>query len=168
MSIGIYKLTSINGKSYIGQSKNLERRCREFYCFNKPYTSKGSKIDNARLTFKGKKYWTYEVLEYCNKEDLNDKEIYYIDKYDTFFNGYNSDKGGKPIPPRNHASYDKTGANNPKAKKVIQLSLTNKYIATYDTINDASKVTGANPSAINMVCKGKRKTAKGFHWKYAI
>lgn len=37
----------------------------------------------------------FEVLEECNKDELNDKEIYYIDFYNTLYpNGYNKTKGG--------------------------------------------------------------------------
>lgn len=37
----------------------------------------------------------------------------------------------------------------------------------YVSINDASRKTGINASTIWSVCKGKRKTAGGYHWKYA-
>lgn len=37
----------------------------------------------------------------------------------------------------------------------------------YNSITEASKQTGANKSKIVAVCKGKRKTAGGYHWEYA-
>lgn len=36
----------------------------------------------------------------------------------------------------------------------------------YKSINEASRKTGVDASAISKVCKGKYKTAGGFHWKY--
>ena len=36
----------------------------------------------------------------------------------------------------------------------------------YKSINEASRKTGVDASAIGKVCKGKHKTAGGFHWKY--
>ena len=36
----------------------------------------------------------------------------------------------------------------------------------YKSINEASRKTGVDASAIGKVCKGKYKTAGGFHWKY--
>ena len=36
----------------------------------------------------------------------------------------------------------------------------------YEKIRDAMNDTGANETKINAVCKGVRKTAGGFHWKY--
>ena len=38
--------------------------------------------------------FSFEILEECSKEDLDDREIYYISKYDSYFNGYNQTTGG--------------------------------------------------------------------------
>jgi hypothetical protein len=37
-------------------------------------------------------YW---IVEECQPEELDEKEIYYIAKYDTYYNGYNSTLGGR-------------------------------------------------------------------------
>ena len=37
----------------------------------------------------------------------------------------------------------------------------------YDSCTNASKETGINKTCINDVCRGKQKTAGGFHWEYA-
>ena len=37
---------------------------------------------------------------------------------------------------------------------------------TYDKIKDAAEDSGASASKINAVCRGSRKTAGGYHWKY--
>jgi group I intron endonuclease len=96
MEIGIYKWTSPSGKSYIGQAINLKKRWREFRRpSNIYYTSKGSAIDNARAKYPDyDNQWQYEILEYCKEEELDEKETYYIDYYDTFHNGYNATRGG--------------------------------------------------------------------------
>ena len=39
--------------------------------------------------------FTWELLEKCSKEDLNDKENFYIELYDSYNYGYNSNKGIK-------------------------------------------------------------------------
>lgn len=38
----------------------------------------------------------------------------------------------------------------------------------FETINDAVKKTGVRSSDISMVCSGKRKTAGGMRWEYAV
>lgn len=94
MSSGIYKWTSPNGKSYIGLSVNLKKRKKEFLKFKIVYTSKGSAIDNARQKYNNESYWQYEILEYCSISQLNEREKYYIEKYNTYYCGYNSTFGG--------------------------------------------------------------------------
>ena len=36
----------------------------------------------------------------------------------------------------------------------------------YKSINEASRKTGIDASSISKACKGKNKTAGGYHWKY--
>ena len=72
MISGIYKWTSPNGKSYIGQAQNLKKRKREFLT-KEIYTSKGSAIDNARHKYKDFTKWSYEILEECAVEEINEK-----------------------------------------------------------------------------------------------
>lgn len=41
-----------------------------------------------------------------------------------------------------------------------------EFIRTFPSIEEASQETGADGSHITKVCKGQRKTAGGFHWKF--
>lgn len=96
---GIYKITNPKGKVYIGQSVNVEHRFYEY-----------SLIKNCESQIKLfrslKKYGptnhTFELLEECNADILNEKERYYQDYYDVLSkNGLNckltttNDKSGK-------------------------------------------------------------------------
>ena len=51
-------------------------------------------------------------------------------------------------------------------KKVNQYDLNGNFIKTWDCIIQAAKYYGINRSLITDVCKGRRKTAKGFIWRY--
>lgn len=88
---GIYKLTNhLNGKSYIGQSKQLTTRKYQHLNTNK---HKLILKDTQGIDFKNHIMW--EVLEYCPQEMLNQREQYYINKYNTLYpNGYNQQSGG--------------------------------------------------------------------------
>ena len=60
--IGIYKITNkINGKVYIGQSNNIERRKREHFDWNK--TSK--QYIDIIIRDLGQENFSFEVLEEC-------------------------------------------------------------------------------------------------------
>lgn len=39
--------------------------------------------------------FSFEIIEECKKEELNDKEKYWINYFNTFFNGYNLTTGGQ-------------------------------------------------------------------------
>ena len=89
--IGIYKITNkINKKCYIGQSINIKERF---------YGHKSSE-NNVYLRNAFKKYgidnFIFEVIEECKREELNQKEIYYIKLYKSTNRkfGYNLSPGG--------------------------------------------------------------------------
>lgn len=94
----IYKFTNnINGHSYIGQTINPKSRYQDHV----GRVKKNSGIDTAIAKY-GAENFSYEVLYEtpllpCSqvKDLLNEKEIYYINKYDTYNNGYNQTLGGK-------------------------------------------------------------------------
>lgn len=63
----------------------------------KPSTQKrkGSyKIYNAMSKYGKENFWCELLEDDIPIEQLNEKEIYYIEKYDSYYNGYNSTKGG--------------------------------------------------------------------------
>lgn len=59
-------------------------------------------------------------------------------------------------------------ARKKKSKPIIQLTLDNKFIKEWDSITEAAHSLGCDSSLIMRVCQGKKKTAKGFHWKYKL
>lgn len=83
--IGIYKIENlINHKIYIGQSIHIERRWSE-HCF--PSTKS---IISAAIKKYGKENFSFQILEECFPEELDEKEIFYINKFNCIApNGYN-------------------------------------------------------------------------------
>ena len=55
-----------------------------------------------------------------------------------------------------------TLSKHPRAKKVMRI----EDMQIFSCIIEASMKTQTNPKSITMVCRGKRNTAGGFHWKY--
>jgi group I intron endonuclease len=92
----IYKATSPSGKSYIGQTKDeIKNRWRDH-----SYDAFDSKKDHCKLLNRairkyGKDAFTLECLEHCSIYDLDEKEAFYITKYNTMKPfGYNLKVGG--------------------------------------------------------------------------
>ena len=89
--IGIYKIENlINGKVYIGQSIHIERRWQE-HC----QPSSRSLIGKAIQKY-GKEHFTFQVLEECMEEQLDEIEERYISEYNSVVpNGYNIETASK-------------------------------------------------------------------------
>ena len=89
----IYKTTNlINGKIYIGQKKST-------IFLDSDYLGSGVRLKSA-IKHYGKENFKVELLEECySREQLNDREIYYIGKYNSqdLTIGYNLTKGGDGV-----------------------------------------------------------------------
>lgn len=93
---GIYKIENlINGKVYIGKSINIQHRFRAHKndSFNPKSKSYNSAIYRAIRKY-GIENFSFEVIEECKEEFLNERETFWIDYYQSFGNGYNLTPGG--------------------------------------------------------------------------
>ena len=89
--IGIYKITNPKGKTYIGQSTDIENR---IYKGHKYGVGSGKKLKNS-LSKYGFENHKIKILEECSIEDLTKRETYWILQYNSYKKGLNStEKGG--------------------------------------------------------------------------
>ena len=91
---GIYKITNqVTKECYIGQSVDISKRWKDHAkCGLGIDTPAGNKLYKAMQTY-GIWNFSWEVLEQCSKDLLDEKEKYYIDLYDSYNFGYNSNTG---------------------------------------------------------------------------
>ncbi len=91
---GIYKITNIlDNKCYIGQSVDIYKRwCDHCKCGCGIDTPKNNKL-YAAMEQDGIENFTFELLEECPREELNKKEAFYIDLYESNDYGYNQTIG---------------------------------------------------------------------------
>ena len=80
------------GKKYIGQTVKEKHRKRQH--INHCKTGVDNKFYRAVRKY-GWDNFVYGIIDDYNDEILNEQEIFYIDKYDTYRNGYNSTIGGE-------------------------------------------------------------------------
>ena len=59
----------------------------------------------------------------------------------------------------------KAGKNHHNSRAVLQLK-DGKIINSFDSLNEATRATGAHHSGISMCCNGKIKKHKGYQWRY--
>lgn len=92
MSIGIYKIISPSGKIYLGQSINIEKRFNQYKNLHKKGI--GNKLYNSFIKY-GIKNHIFEIIEECSVDQLNEREIYWINFYNSIIGGLNIREGGE-------------------------------------------------------------------------
>lgn len=93
---GVYKITDQATKeAYIGQSVNIANRWRDHLKAGiGAMAASSSNQLYAAIKRDGIENFSFELLEECNREELNDKEKFFIDLYSTNKTGLNITKGG--------------------------------------------------------------------------
>lgn len=122
--VNIYKITnSINGKVYIGQTVNkLNIRFNQHinYASRAKETGKALYYLSKAILKYGRDAFTISLIETINEDIANEREIYWIEYFNSYESGYNLNKGGhfrqrpeskKYIPTESHK------LNMSKAKK---------------------------------------------------
>lgn len=147
----------ISKKSYIGQTINgLKRRVQSHISKAKNTDIKTVKFHNALRKYKPED-WEWSIIESnIPKEHLDEKEIYYIDIHDTYYNGYNSTLGGSniTIPAKVYKLYHK---NHGWVEMTVQ-EFSDVYSIKKNTI--ASVACGQRKQAFGW-CKNIRNKDKG-------
>lgn len=177
---GIYKITCLpTNKSYIGQSISIKRR----WATHKRELAAGihyNKYLQRAYDKYGKENFTYEILELCSKDKLNEREQFYIKIFDSFENGYNSDLGGHNTSGEANPMAGKAGKLSPRyIDNLYQLSMDGEIVAEFESANLASKaVKGQTAHILDCLQSWKkhrssaigktpeRFTHKGFYWIY--
>lgn len=93
---GIYKITNLlTGDCYIGQAIDINKRWKEHCkCGLGIDTPLGNKLYKAMMDY-GLQNFAFEILEECPKQQLNEKEKFFIELYQAKDFGYNATGGNK-------------------------------------------------------------------------
>jgi len=89
--IGIYMyIDKTNNKKYIGQSTNIEHR-------KKAHRNSNDTPFDKILKQKGEQNFDFKIIELCSIEKLDEREIYWINYFNSFYEGYNCNPGGSSV-----------------------------------------------------------------------
>lgn len=156
MITGIYKITNLtNGHCYVGQAVDIKARWREHrFSANHPeHKDHGSPIHQALAKY-GDSSFSYEILEECSRNELNEKEIYWIEALSSRENGnYNILRGGQ-----DRMRFDD--------KPVELYDLQGRYIKTISSATKTAEELGVSRSSVYGVLHKERPTCKGYQMKY--
>ena len=93
---GIYKITNqLNGVCYIGQAVDVAKRWKDHAKCGLGIDAPASNKLYIAMQQDGLENFTWELLEKCTTNELNEKEKFYIELYQAKEYGYNSTKGNK-------------------------------------------------------------------------
>lgn len=150
----IYGYANPEGKIlYVGQTINLEERNKKHLKYD-PYCKNNLEYNyplSRGVRKHGEEYYSLVILEKDIEYNLlNDREIFYISKYDTFRNGYNQTPGGS-IPP-------KIIYKDEIILETIELLKTNL------SYKDISEKTGLSFTHIDNINNGKRRKICGIEY----
>ena len=89
-----YISNSINDKLYIGKTiETLEERFKEHCRASRRQSCEKRPLYRAMRKY-GVDKFSIHLIEIVNVSNLSDREIYWIDYYDSYHNGYNATRGG--------------------------------------------------------------------------
>lgn len=92
---GIYRITNIkNQQCYVGQGVDISNRLIQHIKGTLGIQSIADQRIHHIMADEGLENWTFEILERCNKEKLNEREKYWINFYKSDEFGYNKTAGG--------------------------------------------------------------------------
>lgn len=154
--IGIYKITNkINKKSYIGQSIHIEQRWQEHL-----YQSTKCSLIKYALFKYGQENFTFEVIEECPQELLNEREQYWIKYYNTYEEGYNLTLGGggtiKYSVETIYEDYCQTNSIQKTAKNIgchpnTVRNVLREYGINHSEQQEAKSVQSINPNTLQII-----------------
>ena len=145
---GIYIIKNlINNKVYIGQSIDIKARWEKHKKSN----------DNCAIHKAFKKYglnnFSFEVIEECLPELLDERETFWIKEYNSYEKGYNMTLGGGGSLKKAVQCFDELG----------------RFVKEYNSISEAALDTNTSSEKIIAVCQHypQRFYAGNFQWKYS-
>ena len=152
MNCGIYKITNkITGKTYVGQSIHIEQRWKEHL------QGKGSKQLHKDILELGIENFIFEILELCEKENLLEKEKFWVAFYNSYNDGYNENEGGD----------NSIQAILATRKEIHCYDLNGKYITSYVSVAEAERQTKVPNSNISKAARGDGRAKAGeYQWSY--
>lgn len=148
---GIYKITNPNNKVYIGASRDILKRWFVHYKYLSNIKSQ-KKLYNSFKKYKIQNH-IFEIIEETDENFLFQREIFWINYYDSFLNGLNLTKGGQNPPIQNKSK-------TKEHKEKIKISNLGKKhsMETKQKIREKRLIQVFSQESINKAAKSRSKS----------
>ncbi len=178
--IGIYKITSPTGRIYVGQSKDIYYRWNQ-YKYN--YENHNNRFIEHSIKKYGYDQHVFEIIEECNQEYLNEREIYWIETLKTNYKKYPENNGlnfsdGGDNPPVNYgrilsdkellniSQKNKKNHANKRIKNIKQYNKSGILIKIWENVEEFHNKQKYNYSFVLKACKGTSANYKNYIWRF--
>ena len=147
----IYVITNdVNGKQYVGKTDcSIEKRFQEHIRDSKRSRCEKRPLYNAMNKY-GIEHFSIKELEECSIEESNNREIYWIEKLNTYHNGYNATLGGES---KRYYNYKEIADKYLELKN--QKETAKFFNCNRETVQKACKNYNIEIFPSNLVCKNK-------------
>ena len=150
--IGIYKIENkINHHIYIGQSIHIEQRWLEHKqpgIYNNPNHYAYTYALYSAFRKYGIENFEFSIIEECTQEELNKREKYWIQYYNSYHQGYNMTLGGD-------------GITKEGTIPVYIYDISGQYVGEFKNAQEAAKMLKCNDKSIYSAI-----SSKGLYLKY--
>ena len=172
MKSGIYKIENkVNGKVYVGSSCNIKERWQKHRALLRYGKHQNSHLQAAWSKY-GEDNFVFSIIELCPIDQLLSREQYFIDCLSPAYNQTTiagkvemTEERKDKISESVCKSY-KEGRLKKSTKVVYQYDLKGNYLHKYNSLTEASKITGVNISNLSEALNGKVNIAGGYVWRF--
>ena len=155
----IYKITNtVNNKVYVGQTRRtFEQRKKQHLKSFKEQKTRTALINS--VISHGVDKFIFNIIEECNDDNLDEREIFYINEYNSIVpNGYNIQLGGRRI-------YTVKNKNT-NGRSVCQYTIDGDFINEFKSASHAETYTTIDSSRILKCCHNKAISSGKFRWSF--
>ena len=157
-----------SGKKYVGKTvKEPHIRWQQHKQMGRSYNNLAEGNSNKSMPIvralnkHGEDAFTFYVIETCDDDVVNERERYWIEKFDTYKTGYNLTYGGEGC------IRDQSTLKHINMKPVDCYTLEGEYIETFRSIGYAAKCKNIeSKGAINACIKGTTFQCGGYRWTW--
>lgn len=171
-TVGIYKII-INSKIYIGSSCDIHFRLKHHLWSLYRNMHHNRTMQNLYNKYHSLDNMYVEIVEICKKDDLLEREKYYIDLLNPYINHIldpiklvRDNTYKQRLSEAGKKSF-KNGRVIHNKKKTYMYDLSGNYLKEFEDATSAAMYLGSySPTSICNVCRNNQCSAFGYRWSY--